>query len=107
METTVRYCRKTEGRGYQVVDTTGKVLARFGSGPYEKYMAEHFQLRLEQPQVLRLADRITATYSELRKRALKAATLYAEGHVHTNGAPRCFDVDSQAKRSPQANFPSS
>jgi hypothetical protein len=107
MKTTVRYCRKKEDRGYQVVDTTGKVLTQFGSGPHEKYMAEHFQLRVEQPQVLRLADRITATYPELRKRALKAATLYAEGHVHTNGAPRRFDVDSQAQSSPQANFPSS
>jgi hypothetical protein len=66
-----------------------------GAGPEEKYSAQHFQLRLEHPRVLRLADLITATYPEFRKRALKAAMLYAEGHVHTNGAPRCFDVDSQ------------
>ena len=95
MKSQVRYSRKAQARGYQVIDTTGRLLAQFGSGPYERYRAERFQLKMEHPQVLRLADRIVAKYPELRKRALKAAILYVDGHVHLNGAERLFDVDSQ------------
>jgi prepilin-type processing-associated H-X9-DG protein len=95
MKTTLAYSRQKESRGYQVIDPTGNVLAQFGSGPYERYMAERFQLTMEAPQVLRLADRIVAKYPELRKRALRAAMLYVDGHVHVNGAEQVFDVDSQ------------
>lgn len=95
MRTEVCYCRKAESRGYQVIDATGKVLAQFGSGAYERYRAERFQLQMEHPQVLRLADRITQKYPELRKRALKAAMLYVDGHVHLNGSGHVYDIDSQ------------
>ena len=44
-----------------VIDATGKVLAQFGSGAYERYRADRCQLQMEHPQVLRLADRITIT----------------------------------------------
>ena len=101
MRTTLHYSRKKDSRGYQVIEVaTGKMVAQFGSGPSEKYRAERFQLQVEYPQVLRLADRIVAKYPELRKRALKAAQLYVEGHVHLNGAEHCFDVDSQSENGP-------
>lgn len=97
MRTTVRYCRKGEARGYQVVETaTGKVLAQLGTGASEKYRAERFQLQVEHPRVLRLADRVVSRYPELKRRALRAAVLYVEGHVHPNGAEHGFDVDSQS-----------
>jgi hypothetical protein len=96
MRTQIHYCRKADGRGYQVVDISGRVLAQFGTGSYEKYRAERFQLQMEHPQVLRLADRITKEYPELPKRALRAATLYVEGHVHLNGAEHVYGVDSQS-----------
>ena len=97
MKTTVHYSRKKGSKGYQVIEiVTGKLLAQFGSGPSEKYFAERLQLQMEYPEVLRLADRIVARYPELRKRALKAAMLYAEGYVHVNGGAHLYDVMSQS-----------
>jgi len=96
VRTQILYHRKGGRPGYQVVDTaTGEVFARFGSGSYEKYLAERLQLQVEQPQVLRLADRVAAKYPELRKRALRAGFLYVAGHVHLNGSERVYDVRSQ------------
>ena len=98
MKTTVHYSRKKDSKGYQVVEVaSGKLLAQFGSGPAEKYLAERIQLQMEYPEVLRAADRIVARYPELRKRALKAAVLYDVGHVHVNGAEHSYDVDSQTE----------
>ena len=98
MRTAIHYSRKGDSQGYHVVDTiTGELLARFASGTYERYRAERFQLQLEHPYVLRLADRIVAKYPELRKRALKAAMLYVEGHVRLNGAEHVFDVRSKCE----------
>jgi len=98
VKTEIHYRREEPHRGYQVIEIgTGRLMAQFGSGPYEKYQAERFQVKIECPQVLRLADRIVAKYPELRKRALKAVMLHAEGRVHRNGAEHCFDVDSQSK----------
>ena len=95
MKTQVHYNRKADARGYQVLDASGNVLAQFGSGSYERYLAERYQLQAEAPEVLRLADRIIGKYPELRKRALKAAVLYIDGHVSLNGRQHVYDVQSQ------------
>jgi len=96
MKTQLYYSRKADARGYQVIDASGKVLVQFGSGCYERYRAERFQLQLERPDILRVADRVLARYPELRGRLLRGAQLCASGHVELNGAEGRYYVRSQS-----------
>jgi hypothetical protein len=96
MQTQVGFCRKTDGRGYQVVDSDGQVLAQFGVGAGEKQRALRYQLQLENPEILRVSDRLLAKYPELRARLLRAAQLCASGNVQLNGSPGHYYVSSQS-----------
>ena len=98
MKTTVHYSRKKDSKGYQVIEVaTGELLAQFGSGPAERYRAERFQVKVEHPDVLRLADRVAGKYPELKRRALRAAMLYVDQKVRLNGAEGHYYVGSQSK----------
>jgi hypothetical protein len=98
MQTQVKYCRRIEGRGYQVVDGGGDILAQFGTGPGEKQRALRHQLQLEHPEILRASDRLLAKYPELRARLLRAAQLCASGNVELNGSPGHYYVKSQSEQ---------